>query len=128
MRYGRALRAIVAMAVIVGLHPATVQAADYSGTIIDVDKGAGLLIVGEVGPWRVKNGQTEITKRTLAIAPSARFVAARRSQGPGPTGWPGEFVEVPLEPWAVREGNFVTVHVERSEKGPTAVKVTVAGE
>jgi hypothetical protein len=113
---------------VLALSTGAALATDHSGTIVGVNKDAGFLVIGEVGPWRVKDGQTEITKRTIAVAPSARFVVAKRSPGPGPTGWPGEFVEVPLDPWAVRTGEFVTVHVERTEKGPMAVRVTVAGE
>jgi hypothetical protein len=48
-------------------------------------------------------GKTTITKQTIAVSPTAQFVASRRTKEPGPTGWPGDFVEVRLDPWAVKE-------------------------
>ncbi len=59
------------------------------------------------------------------MSPTAQFVASRRTKEPGPTGWPGDFVEVRLDPWAVKEGDFVTVHVEKDGKRATATKITV---
>jgi hypothetical protein len=91
-----------------------------------VDRDSGTIIVGEIGPWQVKDGKTEITKRTIAVGPTTQFVASRRTKEPGPAGWPGEFVEVRLDQWAVKAGDFVTVHVEKDGTRATATKITVA--
>ena len=103
----------------------TAAASDHSGTVMAVDPEKGTIVVGEVGPWQVKDGKTQITRQTIVVAPSTQFVASKRSREPGPAGWPGEFVEVPLGAWAVKPGDFVTVHVEKVGTGRTATKITV---
>lgn len=100
-------------------------AADHSGTLMAVDRDRGTIVIGEVGPWQVKEGKTEITRKTIAVGAATQFVASKRVKEPGPTGWPGEFVEVKLDPWMVREGDFVTVRVEKDGTLPTATKITV---
>jgi hypothetical protein len=113
----------MAGALVLGARAAA--AADHSGTVTAVDRDGGTIVVGEVGPWHVKDGRTEITKRTIAVGPTTQFVASRRTKEPGPAGWPGEFVEVKLDQWAVKAGDFVTVHVEKDGKPPTATKIIV---
>ncbi len=82
-------------------------AADHSGTLMAVDRDRGTIVIGEVGPWQVKEGKTEITRKTIAVGAATQFV------------------EVKLDPWMVREGDFVTVRVEKDGKLPTATKITV---
>lgn len=34
----------------------------HSGTIVSINKTVSAIVVGEVGPWRVRRGQTEVMK------------------------------------------------------------------
>jgi hypothetical protein len=97
----------------------------HSGTVIGVDRAAGTLVVGEVGPWQVKAGETVITRRTIAVTRATEFSRVARAAGPGPGGWVGEYVERATAAWSVKEGDFVTVTVERSDARLTAVRVCV---
>jgi len=97
----------------------------HSGTIVSIDKRASALVVGEVGPWRVSQGQTEITNLTFRVTGETKFVRAERRAEAGSAGWPGGFVEAPLGAWDVKEGDFVTMEAERAGKGLVALKVTV---
>jgi len=97
----------------------------HSGTLVSSDKTAGTLVVGEVGPWRVSQGRTEITNRTFRVTGETRFVLAERRTEAGSSGWPGGFVEVPLGAWDVKVGDFVTVDAERAGESIVALTITV---
>ncbi len=90
-----------------------------------VDPEKGTIDLGEVGPWHVKDGQTEITLRTIDVVPSTQFVMLNRTREPGPSGWPGDFVEMPLGAWAVKGGDFVTVRVDQKGKRSIATRIAV---
>jgi len=60
-----------------------------------VDPEKGTIVLGEVGRWHVKDGQTEITRRTIDVEP------------------------------AVKGGDFVTVRVEQMGKRPIATRIAV---
>jgi hypothetical protein len=124
LRYFGALGALFAAAALI-LSAGVAAAADHSGTVMAVDRDRGTIVIGELGPWHVKDGSTEVTKRTIAVSPTTQFVASRRTKEPGPTGWRGEFVDVPLDPWTLKEGDFITVRVEKDGKRPAATKITV---
>jgi hypothetical protein len=98
----------------------------HSGVVSRVDLAEGLLVLGEVGPWRLEDGRTVVTERTIRVSPSTEFVAVRRDPEGDADGWKGGFVEVPLQPWTVRPGDFVTVVVERHPDRWDAVRVIVA--
>ena len=104
------LVASLAAAALILLGTSMAGAVDYSGTVVGIDRGAGTIVIGEIGPWRVQGGKTVITMRTFAVGPGARFEASRRVGDPGPGGWPGGFVETTLAPWAVKVGDFVTAN------------------
>jgi hypothetical protein len=97
----------------------------HSGTIEALDRAAGFLVVGEVGPWRVKEGKTEVTPRHITVTSSTAWVRVRRADGPGPSGWPGESIEVWLAPWEVKVGDAVTVRARAQDRRLVAVKVEV---
>lgn len=97
----------------------------YSGTVVAVDRSAGTLVVEGMGPWRVKEGVTQVERRTIAVAPSAAFVGLARATGPAPSGWTGDFVESPLPAWQVKPGDWVTVGLEPGAGRPTAVRIDV---
>lgn len=119
------MRIVLAIVATLALTLGTAWASDHSGTVMAVDPEKGILVIGEIGPWRVKDGKTEITRRTVVVEPSTLFVMVKRSPEPGPSGWPGEFVEVPLGAWAVKAGDFVTVQVEQKGERRTATKIAV---
>ncbi|HET7874637.1 MAG TPA: hypothetical protein VFN71_03855, partial [Methylomirabilota bacterium] len=98
----------------------------HSGTVLAVERSAGTLVLGEVGPWRVKDGKTEITRQAIAVSADTQFVSVKRAEGVGPTGWVlGEWVTAPLPAWQVKEGDFVTIEARRDRGHLTALTVTV---
>jgi hypothetical protein len=70
-----------------------------SGTVVEIDAPPGTIVLEEVGPWRVKGGRTVVTDRRIAVTPATRLVLAERRVDL-PSGFPGDFVESTLEPWA----------------------------
>lgn len=97
----------------------------HSGTILALNKEAGTIVLGEIGPWRVKGGVTEVTERTIAVTPATVFKEVKRAPGAGPSGWVGEFVEAGLGAWELKKGDFVTVQVRQEGQRLTAVSVAV---
>jgi hypothetical protein len=99
----------------------------HSGILAAVNRDAGTLIVEEVGPWRVGQGETVTTQRTFAVTSETRF--ARVNRVPeierAATGWLGDYAETSLGQWAASPGEFVTVEATREGSRLTAVKVTV---
>ena len=96
----------------------------HSGVIADTNGRAGTLVLAELGPWRVRDGRTVITYRTIAFTPATEFALAfRAEQADG--GFTGVFIETPLEPWAVYVGDHVTIECRREGKRLVAVKMTV---
>ncbi|HSE95579.1 MAG TPA: hypothetical protein VLD61_06775 [Methylomirabilota bacterium] len=113
----------VVAALLLTLGPA--WASDHSGTVLATDRKQGIIVIEEVGPWLAREGQAVVTRRALPVEPSAQFVMLRRASAPGPSGWPGDFVEMPLGAWAVKMGDFVTVRVERKGARAAATRITV---
>lgn len=105
---------------------ASAETTSHSGRIVAVDKEAGTIVLHEIGPWQVEKGVTQITTQTIAVSPLTEFKRVTRVPGPGPTGWIGDFVEESLGAWQVKTGDFVTVHVQRQDDRPTALKIVVA--
>jgi len=97
----------------------------HSGTIVSIDKAASTIVVGEVGPWQIRRGQTEITNRTFRVTGETKSVRVERRTEAGPAGWPGGFVEVSLGAWDLKEEDFVTVEAERADEHLVALKITV---
>jgi hypothetical protein len=98
----------------------------YSGTVVALDQTAGTIVVEGIGPWRIKEGVTQVERRTIGIMPSAEFVRLKRASGPAPSGWVGDFVESALPAWQVKPGDWVTVTVKTDDKRPTAVRIDVS--
>ncbi len=117
---------LAAVLLVLALPLWAAETTNISGTILALDKEAGTLVVGEVGPWRVKEGATEITPRTIAVTAGTEFKQVKRGEGPGPAGWVGEFVEVAIAPWSSKKGDFVTVQVRHEGPRLTALKVVVS--
>jgi hypothetical protein len=97
----------------------------HSGTLSAVDRGAGTIVIDEVGPWRVKNGITQITRRTVIVPATTEVKVARRAEEPG--GWlPRPFVESSAGLGDLAAGQFVTVECRPEAARLIAVKVTIA--
>ena len=97
----------------------------HSGTVLAVDRSAGTLVLGEVGPWRVERGETRITRLAIATGSATEFTVAERVPD-GAAGFPGAFAERRLDPGHVKAGDFVTVSCLHEGKLLTALKVTVS--
>jgi len=46
--------------------------------------------------------------------------------GAGPSGWDGEFIEVPQDAWELKPGEYATVECQRVGKRQVATRVTVS--
>jgi hypothetical protein len=100
------------------------QTMKHSGTIIAIADDGRTFVLAEVGPWRVRNGATVITRRTITVIPETAFaIAARNVETPG--GFAGEFVETPLGPEGVYLYDYVTVDCRHEGKRLMALKITV---
>ena len=113
-------------AIVVGLT-ASVSAGDvvkYSGFITSVADDATTFVLGEIGPWQLRNGATVITHRTITLAPETTFAMITREDEP-PSGFHGDFVEIPVGPADVYEGDYVTVACRREGERLVALKITV---
>jgi hypothetical protein len=121
------IAALTVLAVVAPAVPGWSEARDgkYSGTVVAVDQAAGTIVVEGMGPWRLKEGVTQLERRTIGVMPSTAFVRLERARGPAPSGWVGDFVESALPGWQVKPGDWVTVTVKTDDKRPTAVRVDV---
>jgi hypothetical protein len=100
--------------------------AKYSGTVVAVDRAAGTIVVEGMGPWQVKDGVTQLERRTIVVAPSTEFMRLKRATGVAPSGWPGDFVESVLPEWQVKPGDWVTVVLKPDGTRMTAIRIDVA--
>ena len=105
---------------------AQADAARHSGAVVVVDQAAGTIVIEEIGPWRLKDGQTVITRFTVKPDGSTAWTRARRAAGAGPSGWDGEFIEVPQDAWGLKPGEYATVEVQRVGERQVATRVTVS--
>lgn len=113
--------AILALALPLGASAETVK---HSGTIAAVDEKAGTFLLSEVGPWKVRQGATVITPRTIVVTDATEFVALRRVDQ-APSGFARDFIEEKLPRWAVAQGDFVTAETVQRDSRLIAVKVTL---
>ena len=96
----------------------------YSGTVVAIDPEVGVLTFDEVGPWRVAQGWTLVTRRTVTITPDTSFNTFIRVNAPG--GFAGDFLEVALDAEDVTNGDFVTAECVAERGRLIAVRVTLA--
>jgi hypothetical protein len=121
------IAALTVLAVVAPAIPGWGEARDgkYSGTVVAVDRTAGTIVVEGMGPWQIKEGVTQLERRTIGVMPSTEFVRLKRATGPAPSGWVGDFVESALPGWQVKPGDWVIVTLEPDGKRPTAVRIDV---
>ena len=79
-------------------------------------RAAGTITIEVIGPWRVKDGLTMITRFTVKPDGSTVWTRARRATSAGPLGWDGEFIEVPQDAWGLKPGEYATVELQRVGK------------
>jgi hypothetical protein len=115
-----AITVVLALAGIAGAQEVT----KHSGVIVDADERAGILVLAEVGPWQVRDGATVITYRTITLTPRTEFTIVFRAEETA-SGFPNDFVETPLEPWAVYLGDHVTIECRPEGARLVALKMTV---
>lgn len=96
----------------------------HSGTVVNLDLRESVLVIDEVGPWRVERGETVVTRRTIRYTPSTRFNVFIRIDVPDR--FAGDFLEVELEPADITPGDFVTAECVRERAGLVALTVTLA--
>ena len=95
------------------------SASGRAGTVLAVDRNAGTLVLGEVGPWRVERGETRITRLAIATGSATEFTVAERVPD-GAAGFPGAFAERRLDPGHVKASDFVgSLGLEQSSSSPT---------
>ena len=96
----------------------------HSGSIVAIADDARTFVLAEVGPWQLRNGATVITYRTITLLPGTQFAFVARGDH-GTAGFPGDFVEIPLEPDAVYLHDYVTVECRHEGTRLLALKITV---
>jgi hypothetical protein len=99
----------------------------HSGKIVAISDGAGTFVLGEVGPWQVRDGETVVTRRTIMLTPATQFVMVGRADD-APSGFPGDFVDVALGADAIYLYDFVTVECRHDGKRLLALKITVVDQ
>lgn len=127
MRSGARSVVLVVIALLLLLPEPGVPAAAserHSGTVVALDPEGGVMILEEVGPWRVERGRTVLTRRTIRLTPETRFNVFIRVSVPG--AFAGDFLEVALEATDIATGDFVTAECARQGRQLVALTVTLA--
>lgn len=114
---------------VLGLLLASVAAAApppvrHSGTVVSIDPARGVLVLAEVGPWRLDRGATVVTRRTIVLTPATKVDTFIRVNAPG--AFAGDFIEVALDAADVSPGDVVTVECRHEAGRLVALRVTVA--
>lgn len=96
----------------------------HSGVIVAIVDDGRTFVLAEVGPWEVRDGATVMTNRTITLLPETTFAMVGRVDD-APSGFPGDFIEVPLGAEAVYLNDYVTVDCRHEGKKMFALKITV---
>lgn len=96
----------------------------HSGTVAAIDPQGGVLIIEEVGPWRLEQGTTVVTRRTISLTSQTKVNTFMRVDVPGRFG--GDFLEVELAAEDISPGDFATAECVRQRGRLVAVRVTLA--
>jgi len=115
----RQLIGIVVLAWLIAAGPAGAAALEkHSGVITGVE-GAQITI-DEMGPWR--GPDTKPIRRVFQLTSAAKVDRVERAPE-GSDGWPWSYVSRPLDPSALRPGDYVTVTVDPIEQRNLVVEV-----
>ena len=63
----------------------------HSGRILAIDTARGQLVLEEVGPWQVRDGVTQVIRRTIALTPATEAAIVTRGNPAG--GFASDFIE-----------------------------------
>lgn len=121
------IAALAVLTVVASAVPGRSDARDanYSGKLVAADQAAGTIVVEGMGPWQVKEGVTQVERRTIGVVASTEFVRLERATGPASSGWVGDFVESALPRWQVKPGDWVIVTMKPDDRRPMAVRIAV---
>lgn len=115
--------ALVAVLGFVGRGDAQEQM-KHSGSILSIDEKAGTIVLAEIGPWKVRQGKTVITYRTITVTPETEFAIVGRDYATL-DGFPGVFIEGALESDGVYVNDYVTVDCLHKGTRLIALKIMV---
>jgi hypothetical protein len=96
----------------------------HSGSIFSVGDNATTFVLAEVVVWPARSGTTAITYRMITVTPETQFVIVGRDRETG-SGFPGDFVETPLEADGFYVDDYVTIDCVHKGDRMIAVKITV---
>lgn len=96
----------------------------HSGVIVAIADDGRSFVLAEVGSWQVKEGRTVTTRQTIKLLPDTKFVIVGRVAD-APTGFAGDFIEVPLTAEEVYLNDYVTVECRHEGRAMLALKITV---
>jgi hypothetical protein len=65
-----------------------------------------------------------ITYRTITLTPETEFAVAHRAAA-APSGFPGDFVEIPVGPESVYVNDYISIDCRHEGKRLVALKITV---
>ncbi len=94
----------------------------HSGAVVSIEPGAGKLVLDEVGPWRVRDGVTQLTRRTIELTKATTYVASQRGDGAA-SGFGGDFVEREIASADIHAGSFVAIECEHRGARMIALKI-----
>ena len=118
---GSVLAAVLGLA----LAASAAETARHSGFISAIAADARSFVLDELGPLRPgRDVASALTRRTITLTPSTEFVVVARVDE-APSGYRGDFVEVPVGPERVYLNDYVTVECRHEGKRLVAVKITV---
>jgi hypothetical protein len=103
---------------------AAARASTHSGEVVALDPQGGVMIIDEVGPWRVAQGRTVVTRRTIRPTSATKFNTFIRVNVPGQ--FAGDFIEVTLDAEDITPGGLVTAECVHERGRLIAVRVTMA--
>jgi hypothetical protein len=115
---------LAGLVLLVGGEPSAAVPVRHSGTVVLLDPLDGVLVIDEIGPWRVARGKTIVTRRTIGLTPTTRFRVFIRIDVPDR--YAGDFLEVALEATDIAPGDFVTAECVQARGRLVAVTVTKA--
>ena len=96
----------------------------HAGVVVSVDKAAGTIVVGDLGP-KLPSGESKTTRYTMRVTASTELLRVKRSAGAAPSGWLGDYVETRLPAMDIKPGDWVTATAEADEHGLTATRIVV---
>ena len=96
----------------------------HSGVVAAIDPQGAVMLLDEVGPWRVERGATVVTRHQIGLTAATKYNLYMRVNAPG--AFAGDFIEVTLDPTDVVAGDFVTAECVREGGRLIALTITVA--